>query len=105
MSKKQQIKKFVFSRISKNELEKHIEIRNGEVFEDCLGFGSYNDFRKKNEEIIKALSKKEVNWLLILIDNITIKKMSNMDKDDMIDFTSSGFCWNNDGKLVIFNEK
>jgi len=105
MSKKQQIKKFVFSRISKNELEKHIEIRNGEVFEDCLGFGSYNDFRKKNEEIIKALSKKEVNWLLILIDNITIKKMSNMDKDDMIDFTSSGFCWNSNGKLVIFNEK
>ena len=105
MSKKQQIKEFVFSRISKNELEKHIEIRNGEVFEDCLGFGSYNDFRKKNEEIIKALSKKEVNWLLILIDNITIKKMSNMDKDDMIDFTSSGFCWNSHGKLVIFNEK
>ena len=105
MSKKQQIKEFVFSSISKNELEKHIEIRNGEVFEDCLGFGSYNDFRKKNEEIIKALSQKEVNSLLILIDYISNNKICNMDKDDMIDFTSSGFCWNSHGKLVIFNEK
>ena len=105
MSKKQQIKEFVFSRISKKELEDRIEIRNGEVFEDCLGFGSYSDFTKKNEEIIKALSQKEVNSLLILIDYISNNKICNMDKDDMIDFTSSGFCWNSHGKLVIFNEK
>lgn len=90
MSKKQQIKEFVFSRISKDEVE------------DI--FGSYNDFCKKNEEIIKTLSQKDVNWLLILINNITNNKMCNMDKESMNDFTSSGFCWNSDGKLVIFNE-
>ena len=105
MSKKQQIKDFVFSRISKDELEKHIKIRNGKVFEDCLGFGSYSDFSKKNEEIIKTLSQKEVNWLLILIDNITNNKLCNMDKESMSDYNSSGFCWNSNGKLVIFNEK
>ena len=42
MSKKQQIKEFVFSRISKKEVEHKIYIKDGEVFEDCLGFGSYN---------------------------------------------------------------
>ena len=104
MSKKQQIKEFVFSRISKNEVENKIYIKDGEVLKDCLGFGSYSDFTKKNEEIIKALSQKEVNWLLILIDNITNNKISNMDKQYMSNYKSSGFCWNSKSKLVIFNE-
>ncbi len=44
-------------------------------------------------------------WLINLIKLIKKEKIFNMDKETMVDFDSSGFCWNKKRQLVIFNER
>ena len=91
------IKDFVFSTMEEYDLERDDEYE--------LGFKTYNAFKKKNNEMIKLCTNDDIIWLTGLIDRINNNKLRNMDKQYMIPFETSGFCWNKEGNLVIFNER
>lgn len=64
-----------------------------------------NEFIEYNKNVINKLENKEVYFLMQLIDRINYKSICNMDKEHMTSFRTSGFYWDKDGKLVIFNER
>ena len=64
----------------------------------------YLNFCVFQKEKIKTLSKSEILELLVLM-NLIQKGIGNMDKESMVVFNASGFCYDANGKLVIFNER
>jgi hypothetical protein len=44
-------------------------------------------------------------WLIQLIKLIKEDKINNMDKESMVSFPTSGFCWNAKCEFIMFNER
>ena len=89
------IKKFVLKLMRKYDFERD--------HDQWLGFKKFSEFRKKNKQMIELCSNSDIDWLMELIKKINSNKIKNMDKDSMVPFDVSGFCWNNYNKLVIYN--
>ena len=75
----------------------HISITNYDI--------ERTDFKSWGFQDIDKCDSNMTIWLINLIKLIKKQKIHNMDKETMVDFDSSGFCWNKDKKLVIFNER
>jgi len=91
------IKKFVKSTIDDYDIER--TDMDEWHFKDIDALYEFNDI------IINNLDDTMVMWLCQLIKYIKKDKICNMDKETMVPFPTSGFCWNLEGKLVIFNER
>jgi hypothetical protein len=88
--------KFINDGIDEYELER--------ITESDLNFKNYDDFKEFQTKHIESIDKKEINRLIVLI-NFIRSGMFIMDKESMVAFESSGFCFNSDGKLIVFNER
>ncbi len=65
---------------------------------------NYDAFKKFQLVQLESLSEPEL-FNLVLLMNMINNGISIMDKECMVAFDSSGFCFDKNGKLVIFNER
>ncbi len=68
-------------------------------------FEDIDEFYRWNSKIIDKLTQDQLNEAHIIMNMIKQKRLCNMDKESMADFSSSGFCYNKSRKMVIFNER
>jgi hypothetical protein len=61
-------------------------------------------FMTHQERIIDALTEEQVRQALTLMDIIK-GRCYNLDKEHMIPYRTSGFCYHKDGSIIIFNER
>ena len=94
------IKEFVLSKVDKYDIER---FRQNDSTE--LQFKDMKDFKRWNEDAIDDLPPSTLATVKGLMQLIESGKICNMDKESSVNFPTSGFCWNLDGKLVIFNEQ
>ena len=64
-----------------------------------------DDLYQLNDNIVDNCDNSFISWLMDLIILINDKQLNNMDKEHMICFPISGFCWNYKHEFVIFNER
>ena len=64
----------------------------------------YEIFKKKQHEYINKLNLKQLKELKCLMKMIK-SGICIMDKEDMVTFNASGFCFNSEGKIIVFNER
>jgi hypothetical protein len=74
------------------------------IFEDDTK-PDINKLYEFNKEQLLSSDDKFIKYLLRTIKLIKNKKINNMDKESMVIFTTSGFCWSASGKFTIFNER
>jgi hypothetical protein len=60
---------------------------------------------KLNDNMIDKSCDSFILWLIQLIKLIKEEKINNMDKEYMVSFPTSGFCWNAKCEFIIFNER
>lgn len=72
---------------------------------DSWDFKSINELYKLNDKMVDTCDDALILWLAYLIKLIKQEKINNMDKESMVEFTTSGFCWNKNKELVLFNER
>jgi hypothetical protein len=89
------IKKFIRNNINEYDIG-----RVGDEWE--IGI---DDLYQLNDNMVDNSDNSFILWLLELINLINNKQLNNMDKEDMICFPISGFCWNHKREFVIFNER
>jgi len=94
---KNKIKEFIRKNISDNDIER--------TDFESWGFQDIDELYELNDKMVDKCDSNMTIWLINLIKLIKKQKIHNMDKETMVDFDSSGFCWNKDKKLVIFNER
>ena len=58
-----------------------------------------------NDTMVDKSCDSFILWLVQLIKLIKDEKLNNMDKESMISFPTSGFCWNAKCEFIIFNER
>ena len=97
---RKEIQQFVISKVNKYDLERFRELDS-----TALAFKNLKDFKRWNEDAIDDLAPSTLATVKGLMQMIQAGKVHNMDKESCVDFPSSGFCWNLDSKLVIFNER
>lgn len=100
--KKEYIKNFIYKTMDDYSYERAEELGNDL---NDWNFKSYDHFCKYNSKKVDKSKKKFINWLIQLSYMISQNKIGNMDKESMVVFNSSGFCWDKNGRFVIFNEQ
>lgn len=99
---------FIIENFTAYDLERYTdtlfsEEENREKF--GLNFGSIENFRAMQKKFVDRASNEMIEKLNILMLMIESKEMKLMDKECMVPFTASGFCFNTEGKLYVFNER
>ena len=101
----------------KNDIDTIIDFFEETFFDSAFGrmvdinedFGYEEDdkdkFIKYNKNIIKKLSKDDINFLLLLIKKIKKEEVELCDEESCISFVAYTFYYNKEGKLVIVNER
>lgn len=111
---KSYIYNFIKEKFTKNSLErvktqysywKKSADEDGREIHNNWDFNDYEEFSLFNKRVVNGLNEDDVDLLLKMINNINNKKFDLMDKESMTAFRGSGFCYNSDGKLIIFNER
>ena len=93
--------KFVLARMDDFDLERCREMGDRED----ETFASLADFRQWNKDCIDKLTSEQVECVQGVMQLIQKKQLSNMDKEGWVVFPSSGFFWNREGQMVVFNER
>jgi hypothetical protein len=101
-TKRQKVFNFIKDKLNDYDVERT-------DFEDWVFSGD----EEPNIEKIYALNKKKllscpdsfIDYLLYSIRLIKKEVIYNMDKESMIPFPTSGFCWNAKGNFIFFNER
>ena len=70
-----------------------------------MGFKNIDELYELNDKMVDKFDSNMIIWVINLTKLKKKQKIHNMDKETMVDFKSSGFYWNKDKKLVIFNER
>jgi hypothetical protein len=99
-------RKKIFKFIKKNMTDYDIMRTD---FEDWIFEGddepNLEKLYKLNKKKLLKCSDSMIDYLLHTIKLIKKQYIHNMDKESMVVFPTSGFCWNARGKFVIFNER
>ena len=91
------IKEFIRENISDYDIER--------ADYESWNFQDIDELYELNDKMVDKCDSNMLIWLINLIKLIKKEKICNMDKEAMVDFDSSGFCWNKKRQLVIFNER
>ena len=95
---------FIVSRFRESDLERYNMMRREEYKEFGFGFGTIENFRTKQRAFLKNSDDDTIEHLRIM--KLLIEKGTmSMDKERMVPFRTSGFCFDTEGKIVIFNER
>ena len=94
---KKEIKNFIRETIDDYDIER--------TDFDSWKFKNINELYRLNDKMVDTSEDVLIIWLTYLIKLIKQEKVKNMDKESMVNFTTSGFCWNKDKELVLFNER
>lgn len=95
--KRNYIKNFIRETMDESELER----TDFESWE----FKDIDQFYELNDHMVDKCSDTMIEWLINTIKLIKKEQLHNMDKENMVDFPTSGLCWNKKKQLVIFNER
>ena len=80
------------------------DTKNVETEEDINDKIPYEEFIKNQELQINKLDNSVKDTLFDLIRMIEDNEIKLMDKESMLHFNCSGFCFDSKGKLILFNE-
>jgi hypothetical protein len=94
------VKEFVLSKVNKFDIERFHQQESKDLL-----FKNLKDFKRWQQDAIDDLAPSTLATVKGLMDMIQAGKIHNMDKESCVDFSTSGFCWNLESKLVIFNER
>jgi hypothetical protein len=68
-------------------------------------FKSIEKFYKHQKACLKKLDETSLDRLIMLMKMIQEGGMMNMDKESMVSFSTSGFFFDKEEKLTVFNER
>lgn len=85
--------------MSKSDFDRGLDDNEGRV----MGFQTYNDFVKHQENHINSLSSNQLEMMEFLKNLIPNSIM--MDKRDMTTFDTDGFFFNSKNQVVFFHER
>ncbi len=91
----------LYNFIINNMNEYDLERNDGDFYE----FTDYEKFCKFQKNHLGTLDENYIMKLFNLMDLMINHDIQVMDKESMVTMNASGFCFNSDGKLVIFNER
>jgi len=76
----------------------------GQNDETFLGFNSYDEFAVFQRDLVTLFTEDSVTTMLFLADSL-LNRFDLMDKESMVPFPASGFCFDINQRIVIFNER
>lgn len=100
IQRKQAIVDFIIKHFTVYDFERSNSLNNGD---DGIYFGNYDELIEYQRKALEPMSEGQIASLEMLI--LMIPTMNNMDKESMVVFETSGFVFNKNAKIVIFNER
>lgn len=94
---------FIKANFSEYDLQRSSELSDSDYNND-FPFQTIEKFRKHQKAYLRKLHEEELDELIALISLIK-KGLKNMDKESMSGFDSSGFCFDKNGQITLFNER
>ena len=98
---------FIVSTFGKYDLDRYNDrFRNDEERKQFgFDFGSMANFRAVQKKFVDEANEKMIVKLEALMLLIKTDEVNLMDKESMVPFPASGFCFDTEGKLIVFNER
>lgn len=72
---------------------------------DSFGVDSLEELFEFNDAHVDKLSLRDLKRVNVIMKMLQADEIETMDKESMVSFGASGFVYNANGRLIIFNER
>ena len=100
--RKSKLIEWILDRMSEDDFERGIELNGPD--EGFIGFHSYEEFESSNKSKVMSLDEEKLKFYE-KIRNELIPNTDLMDKETVVPWEASGFCFSWNGRLIIFHER